>query len=184
MSLKHGLLGVLNYKAMTGYELMKIFDESLSFFWTAQTSQIYRELDVIEKKGWVSAEHVVQTGKPNKKIYSLEVAGKEEFIRWLNEHTIQSMSKTRDAMTMRVFFASEGDPVALKEELLDYKHMNEAFLKKMLAVESTLDLRAKYVEKTGDQLYWLMALKRGDKMAKANIEWAQECLEMLENSTV
>ena len=37
MSLKHGLLGLLNYGSMTGYELDKIFRDSLSFFWQAKT---------------------------------------------------------------------------------------------------------------------------------------------------
>lgn len=32
MSLKHGLLGLLNYNSMTGYDLSKFFSDSLSFF--------------------------------------------------------------------------------------------------------------------------------------------------------
>ena len=39
MALKQGLLGLLNYGEMTGYELAKAFNDSLSFFWQAQTSQ-------------------------------------------------------------------------------------------------------------------------------------------------
>jgi len=45
MALKHGLLGLLNYKSETGYDLDKLFKQSLNFFWKAQTSQIYRELN-------------------------------------------------------------------------------------------------------------------------------------------
>ncbi len=48
MALKQGLLGLLNYGEMTGYELAKAFNDSLSFFWQAQTSQIYRELNQLE----------------------------------------------------------------------------------------------------------------------------------------
>ena len=39
--LKHGILGLLNYGSMTGYEINKIFKDSLNYFWDAQTSQIY-----------------------------------------------------------------------------------------------------------------------------------------------
>ena len=42
--LKHGILGLLNYHSLTGYEIMEVFRDSLNFFWSAQTSQIYREL--------------------------------------------------------------------------------------------------------------------------------------------
>lgn len=55
MSLPHGLLGLLNYKDMTGYKLSRTFDDSLSFFWKAQASQIYRELDRMETWGWLTS---------------------------------------------------------------------------------------------------------------------------------
>ncbi|MEN6635102.1 MAG: PadR family transcriptional regulator, partial [Clostridiaceae bacterium] len=71
MSLKHGILGLLNYSPMTGYDLSKSFQNSLNHFWQAQTSQIYRELRDMEKLGWIASETVIQTDKPNKNIFSL-----------------------------------------------------------------------------------------------------------------
>ena len=68
MSLKHGLLGLLNYSSMTGYELDKAFKVSLSFFWQAKTSQIYRELDAMETNGWLSSQRIIQSEKPNKRV--------------------------------------------------------------------------------------------------------------------
>ena len=41
MSLKHALLGLLNYRPMTGYDLKQRFDHSISHFWSANLSQIY-----------------------------------------------------------------------------------------------------------------------------------------------
>ena len=52
--LKHGILGLLNYGSMTGYDIMLTFRNSLNYFWNAQTSQIYRELQTMKKNGWVS----------------------------------------------------------------------------------------------------------------------------------
>ena len=49
--LKYGILGLLNYQDMTGYEVMEVFRDSLRFFWSAQTSQIYREMQGMEKNG-------------------------------------------------------------------------------------------------------------------------------------
>lgn len=46
--LKHGILGLLNYQDMTGYEINTVFRDSLCYFWNAQTSQIYRELQTLE----------------------------------------------------------------------------------------------------------------------------------------
>ena len=65
--LKHGILGLLNYGDITGYEIKEVFERSLNYFWTAQTSQIYRELQTIEKKGWAKSTRIEQAGKPDKK---------------------------------------------------------------------------------------------------------------------
>jgi len=40
MSLQHAILGFLNYKSLTGYDLKKIFDTSVRHFWAADQSQI------------------------------------------------------------------------------------------------------------------------------------------------
>ena len=49
MSLENALLGLLNHRPMTGYDLKRIFDDPMEFFWVAQMSQIYRELNKLEK---------------------------------------------------------------------------------------------------------------------------------------
>ena len=69
--LKHGILGLLNYGDMTGYEIRTVFKDSLNHFWQAQTSQIYRELQALEKNGWITSSHVEQKGKPDKNIHSI-----------------------------------------------------------------------------------------------------------------
>ena len=45
MSLKHAILGFLNYQPQTGYELKEVFDDSVQHFWLADQSQIYRTLN-------------------------------------------------------------------------------------------------------------------------------------------
>ena len=39
----------LIYSNLTGYEVMEVFSDSLNHFRHAQTSQIYKELQVLEK---------------------------------------------------------------------------------------------------------------------------------------
>ena len=83
--LKHGILGLLNYQDMTGYEINTVFRDSLCYFWNAQTSQIYRELQTLEQKGWVTKCYVAQQGKPDKNVYSVTGEGRTELLRWLSE---------------------------------------------------------------------------------------------------
>lgn len=43
-TLKYAILGLLNRKPMTGYDLSKEFNFQLNEFWSAKHSQIYPEL--------------------------------------------------------------------------------------------------------------------------------------------
>ena len=78
--LKHGILGLLNYHQMTGYEIMTVFRDSLHFFWSAQTSQIYRELQTLETRGWVNKTTVLQQSRPDKNMYTITPEGREELL--------------------------------------------------------------------------------------------------------
>ena len=85
MSLAFGILGFLNYKPMSGYDLVKAFESSLEFFWYAQSSHIYLELKKLEKKGYICGNTVIQSDRPNKRIFSITDTGREAFINWLSQ---------------------------------------------------------------------------------------------------
>ncbi len=86
--LKHGILGLLNYHPMTGYEIMLVFRDSLHFFWSVQTSQIYRELQTLETKGWVEKTPVSQQSKPDKNIYAITQEGRRTGLYWWNLRSV------------------------------------------------------------------------------------------------
>src|SRR5574344_1547544 len=104
MPLKHGLLGILDCGEMTGYELNRLFKDSLAFFWHAQTSQIYRELASMEGLGWLTATVVPQSDRPNKKLYGITPEGKTELLRWLREDNSEEEFNTKNPFLMRMFF--------------------------------------------------------------------------------
>lgn len=85
MSLSHGILGFLSYSNMTGYDLAKIFDSSVKFFWYARANHIYLELTKLEKKSYVKCEYIVQQDKPNKKLYHITDEGKKNFYAGLQQ---------------------------------------------------------------------------------------------------
>jgi len=68
MSLGNALLGLLSYGPMTGYDLKKLLDYPMGFFWLAQMSQIYRELNKLEEKGLVKSEIKPQEKRPDRKV--------------------------------------------------------------------------------------------------------------------
>jgi DNA-binding PadR family transcriptional regulator len=113
MSLRHVLLGFLNYGAMTGYELKKLFDVSVAHFWTAELSQIYPTLKRLEAEGLVEMEVEIQAERPNRKVYSITEDGHRELVEWLA--TPPPIDQMREPLLISLFFSA----ALTKEQIID-----------------------------------------------------------------
>ena len=120
--LKHGILGLLNYGDMSGYEIREVFKDSLNYFWAAQTSQIHREIGVLEKTGWIEKRAVEQNGKPNKNICSIPEEGRKELLRWLSEPDVDM--EMRSPTLMKTFFMGE---LPISNRLSFFKKLNQEY---------------------------------------------------------
>ena len=83
MSLSHAILGFLNHRPHSGYDLKKVFDASVRHFWPADQSQIYRTLSRMSQNGWTETEIIRQESRPDRKLYHITAAGRKELHRWL-----------------------------------------------------------------------------------------------------
>src|SRR6201981_2636032 len=77
-----GILPCLTGRSLTGYELAKTFESSIGFFWKADHQQIYRELSKLRDRGHIEGHEVVQSGKPNKLVYTLTTEGRTALRHW------------------------------------------------------------------------------------------------------
>uniref|UniRef100_UPI00359C65DD PadR family transcriptional regulator n=1 Tax=Collinsella bouchesdurhonensis TaxID=1907654 RepID=UPI00359C65DD len=175
--LKHGILGLLNYGDMTGYEIREIFDKSLNFFWQAQSSQIYRELRALEKNGWIAITTVKQTEKPNKNVCSITESGRAELLSWLS--TQNPVGDTRVPLLMQVFFLGNRS----KEENIAYFEDIANACRQQLASFSNIDKSIDYFEDAlnlQDQSpYWKMTADFGRRSLQMHIDWAEHCAAKL-----
>ena len=176
--LKHGILGLLNYKEMTGYEIMETFRDSLNYFWDAKTSQIYRELQGLEQKEWVNKTVVPQSGKPDKNIYSITTAGWEELLRWLADDDLGLRVKT--PVLMKVFFLGERSVEDGIRYFESVKETCELFLKSLESVPQYIDTYSNMIGQKDKALYWQMTAEYGRRSTQMQIEWARDCIRRLE----
>lgn len=180
MSLKHGLLGLLNYTQMTGYDLSKIFSESLAFFWKAQTSQVYRELNSMEQDGWLTSTIEFQTDKPNKRLYKITDQGKKELNSWLKVDISQEMLSVKNPYLMKIFFSGNLD---IESNLHFLYTLKEACERRLLNLESTNNNIEQYGEKVANEahmLYWGMTAEFGKLHFSMCLNWAKDCIQKLE----
>src|SRR5215813_11165734 len=108
MSLKYALLTLLTgERLLSGYDLLRYFDGSVGFVWHATHPQVYRELDKLRREGLVANELVVQSGRPNKKVYSITEQGMHELLAWVATPTQLQLMK--DGLLVRSFSYSRID---------------------------------------------------------------------------
>jgi DNA-binding PadR family transcriptional regulator len=167
---------------MTGYELDKEFKRSLGYFWFAKQQQIYRELDEMEKKGWLTSERIMQNEKPNKRVYSITNEGKAEFTDWLNlpDSYMKNALQQKSEILLRVFFGSEADEdVTLK---LLHRYREEC-------VENIQNMENLKIELVAEESmyppdvvkYWEMTVHSFEIMSKARLEWVDKSITLCEN---
>ena len=111
-TLRHIILGLLWARPMSGYDIKQAFDRALASYWNAGNSQIYTTLKSLSQAGLVEAEVIVQTTRPNRKVYRLTEAGQGELERWLQDDVPERF--TKDEFLTKLFFCGEtSDDVAL-----------------------------------------------------------------------
>lgn len=191
MSLQNAILGILTFSPMNGYHLRKIFDKSINYAWSASLSQIYRDLGNLEKKGYVSSSIQQQEDRPDKKIYSITKDGETAFNEWLTNFPDTFSSPKRDEFMLRMFFGSKIGKNELIKQFKRFVEERKNFEKVMSKGKEVITEMRKTIEDNKIQsqikenkLYWHFIAQRARMTNQALIDWAEYCIEELENSTL
>ena len=178
--LKHGILGLLNYGEMTGYEIKEAFQNSLNFFWQAQTSQIYRELHTLQEKQWILMRTVAQSGKPDKHVCSITEAGRQELRRWLQEPSGNGI--TRSPVLMKLFFMGEL-PISDALEYLKQLRENQCSdIDALRQTDASIAFYQRLISGKHAPLFWQMTADFGKRYSQMYLEWIDSCIQLLEHS--
>ena len=176
--LKHGILGLLNYGDKTGYEIMTVFRDSLNHFWTAQTSQIYRELQTMEKNGWISQRHVEQAGKPDKNVFSITEAGRAELLGWLRADNLPKSA--RDPFLMKTFFRGE---LPVEENIAYFRACGQehVFPDDGKQATAAAEMYRQAIQNPEKAVYWKLTIEFGRMFERMYRQWCQICVQELES---
>ncbi|MET1012430.1 MAG: PadR family transcriptional regulator [Actinomycetota bacterium] len=159
MSLRHSLLGLLAEEPRTGYELTRLFDESLLNVWPTSHSQIYPELSKLAADGLIRQ---TASGSRGKKVYAITPAGMDEVRAWLRTEPDHF---TRNPSFLRVFFLwlmEPEDAIAfLEREELEHEA-------KLREFEAKAELR---VRDTSREWAFRLALDWGVRYEREMLEW-------------
>ncbi|MBS4193743.1 PadR family transcriptional regulator [Lederbergia citri] len=180
MSLRFGILGLLSEWEASGYDIKKEFDDLMSIFWHSHLSQIYPELNKLEKEKLINSKYIAQEGKPDKKIYTITEKGKEELMNWLLAPI--EAPKLKDAFLMETFFM---DNIPVDEVLFKlnmYKKERTQRLEKMKKImsERLKSIKERNVMKARI-LMSSVVLKRGYEQELQYIKWCEETIQLVKS---
>jgi len=178
MSLEYAILGFLNYKPLSGYDLKKIFDTSVQHFWSADQSQIYRTLSRLSDEGLAQVEVVPQDDRPDRKVYHITPAGQEALHEWLLGPF--PAAPMRSAPLIQVFFSGQLPDAEIKARFQQAKALFETILARYQEVPAQIDEYARMVDSPREVYFWLLTLELGIKTMQAQIEWADGVLKLVE----
>jgi DNA-binding PadR family transcriptional regulator len=159
---------------MTGYELAKTFDASIGFFWKADHQQIYRELTRLRDRGHIQGREVVQSGKPNKLVYTLTPEGRAALRHWAARPSVPASIK--DDLLVRLYALDSVDLEPLRTDLMArLEHHRD----RLSRYERILNKRFPQGTASPADLGKLLSLRLGVRHEQAVVEWCEEALEAL-----
>jgi len=174
VALGDAILACLTERPMTGYELAKTFDNSIGFFWKADHQQIYRELTKLRDRGHIQGREVVQSGKPNKLVYTLTPEGRAALRHWAARPSVPASIK--DDLLVRLYALDSVDIEPLRTDLMArLEHHRDRFAR----YERLLNKRFPDGTAPRADVGKLLGLRIGLSHERAVAEWCEEAIEAL-----
>ncbi|MEM9169583.1 MAG: PadR family transcriptional regulator [Pseudomonadota bacterium] len=181
MSLPHILLGLLS-RPLSGYDMQKECEASLSFFWSMNLSQVYPILRKLEDQDFVRSE-LVDPGKgPARRVYRRTDRGKEELADWLT-------SGPQVALERRHYLAQ-----AFFLNAVDDTDKALTFFRDLYEIMSGRRDRLQEIERgwaaeqgplfpndlSDEEFFRHLVFDAGRRMADVYVEWCARCIDRLE----
>lgn len=173
MSLRHAILGFLDLMPLSGYDLAKMFDSSVNFYWPATHTQIYRTLNQLLEGGYVTRQIIEQLDLPDKKVYSITEKGVQDLRQWVAAP--KDLPKVRHTLLIQLAFASLIDDQEIIALLQNYADK----LRERLALYNSDQQRSQldYARTEKDKFLWGLILKNGIMAYECELRWVEDVIE-------
>lgn len=172
--LDYVILGLLSHESLTGYEMKKRIDSSLSFFYNASFGSIYPALNSLMQSGYVISHESLDNNR-NKITYTITPKGQDCLKDWL----VSGMEKNelRYETLLKLFFGNE----AGFRSTFDLINRFEADIRKELKMLRVFASNLSSHLQDDSHKYYYLTVKFGIRSYEAYLTWCQESKELLES---
>jgi DNA-binding PadR family transcriptional regulator len=161
MSIRHGLLALLERQAMHGYQLRSEFETATGATWPLNVGQVYTTLTRLERDGLVEPQDEDAEGRVR---YAITAAGRAELTGWFDA-PVTAGDRPRDELAIKLALAVTVPGVDVRAVVQ----------RQRAATVSTLqDLTRLKRDGEGD-LSWSLVVENLRFQAEAEIRWLDHC---------
>ena len=104
MSVRYGLLALLDEAPSHGYQLKTAFERRTGGNWALNIGQVYTTIQRLERDGFVEAIDGQAAGDDDRREYRITPAGREQLASWFDNPVVPE-APARDELTIKVLLA-------------------------------------------------------------------------------
>lgn len=162
---RYALLGILTVCECTGYDMKKIMENSLLYFWSESFGQIYPTLKKMEEERLVKSKEQV-VGQKTRYLYSITPLGKKVLQDWLALPPAPEV--IRNELLLKLFFSQPRDRQTVLEHLARQKQRVIENLEVFTATRQQVSSA-----KDPSQLFRVLTLEYGLRTLRAELDWLE-----------
>ena len=163
MSIKHGLLALLQRSPMHGYQLRVAFEESTGGTWPLNIGQVYTTLSRLERDGLVRPLAKSEEGQ---RPYEITDAGRAELAAWFTT-PIGRTDRPRDELAIKLALALTTPGVDVPAVVQAQRSATMRTLQEYTRLKARADQPA--------DLAWRLVLDAMLFQAEAELRWLDHC---------
>lgn len=164
MSVRYGLMALLERTPMYGYQLRHEFEQSTGSTWPLNVGQVYTTLSRLERDGMV--EPAGESDDAGKMVYRLTDAGRADLAGWFMTPLV-SGGRPRDELAIKVALALVTPGVDAGAVVRAQRSETLRHLQELAELRSTADA-------TND-IAWLLVVESMIFRAEAEARWLDHC---------
>ncbi|MFI8254184.1 PadR family transcriptional regulator [Streptomyces filamentosus] len=172
MSIRHGLLALLEHGPRYGSQLRTEFESRTGSTWPLNVGQVYTTLGRLERDGLVSQGGADGAGHP---LYAITDAGRAELRTWF-ERPVDRSSPARDELAIKLAMAVGAPGVDIREVIqAQRRHTVKAMQDYTRLKAQALTALEDGGPRERDDVAWLLVLEQLIFQTEAEARWLDHC---------
>ena len=188
MTIEYAILGLLSWRALSGYDLKKIFEESVALYWTGNNNEVYRALLELHAQGLVSFQVQPQEKLPARKVYAITPQGRAELAGWAASPP--ELPQRRHALLIQLAWADALAPAELEQLLARYEDevQTQALICLAQLQPAPQSARARFLDPSAartprEAILWRAILQNWTDFYDSELEWVRNLRQALASET-